>query len=88
MTTLFPAICCINGHLHYPIDVDRSLNEVAPVKIRKYRSDQNNNPPNTISLSGIASTSGRLYSEFVRLLFLQDHRGTDRFFTASGVQRV
>jgi hypothetical protein len=34
----------------------------------------------------IASTSDRLHSEFVRLLFLQDHRETDRFFTDSGVQ--
>ena len=34
----------------------------------------------------IASTSGRLHSEFVSLLFLQDHRETDRFFTDSGVQ--
>ena len=34
----------------------------------------------------IASTSGRLHSEFIRLLFLQDHRETDRFFAASGVQ--
>jgi hypothetical protein len=31
-------------------------------------------------------TSGRLHSEFVRLLFLQSHRETDRFFAASGVQ--
>jgi hypothetical protein len=34
----------------------------------------------------IASTSGRLHSEFVRLLFLQDHRETDRFLPVSGVQ--
>jgi hypothetical protein len=34
----------------------------------------------------VASTSGRLHSEFVRLLFLQAHRETDRFFAASGVQ--
>jgi hypothetical protein len=33
-----------------------------------------------------ASTSGRLHSEFVRLLFLQAHRETERFFAASGVQ--
>jgi hypothetical protein len=33
----------------------------------------------------IASTSGRLHSEFVRLLFLQAHRETDRFFAVSGV---
>jgi hypothetical protein len=29
----------INGHLQYPNDVDRSLNEAAADKIRKYRSD-------------------------------------------------
>ncbi len=34
----------------------------------------------------VASTSGRLRSEFVRLLFLQTHRETDRFLTVSGVQ--
>jgi hypothetical protein len=36
-------------------------------------------------MPAIPSTSGRLHSEFVRLLFLQDHRETDRFFAASGV---
>jgi hypothetical protein len=34
----------------------------------------------------IASTSGTLHSEFIRLLFLQTHRETDRFFAVSGVQ--
>ena len=37
-------------------------------------------------MSGIPGTNGRLHSEFIRLLFLQDHRETDRFFAASGVQ--
>jgi hypothetical protein len=37
-------------------------------------------------MTAISSTSGRLHSEFVRLLFLQDHRETDRFFASSGVQ--
>ena len=37
-------------------------------------------------MPAIASTSGRLHSELVRLLFLQGHRETDRFFTVSGVQ--
>ena len=37
-------------------------------------------------MPAIASTSGRLHSEFVRLLFLQAHRETVRFFAASGVQ--
>ena len=67
----------LNGNLHYPNDIDRSLNEVAGDKIRKYRTDYNNIE---------TTTSGRLHSEFVRLLFLQAHRETDRFFAASGVQ--
>jgi hypothetical protein len=37
-------------------------------------------------MPAIAGTSGRLHSEFVRLLFLQAHRETDRFFAASGLQ--
>jgi hypothetical protein len=44
--------------------------------------------PNNVFMPAIASTSGRLHSEFVRLLFLQVHRETDRFFAASGVQLV
>jgi hypothetical protein len=39
-------------------------------------------------MPSIASTSGRLRSEFIRLLFLQSHRETDCFFTASGVHLV
>jgi hypothetical protein len=71
----------------YPNDIDRSLNEAAADKIRKYRADYNNNPPHAISfMPAIASTSGRLHSDFVRLLFLQAHRETDRFFAASGIQ--
>jgi hypothetical protein len=37
-------------------------------------------------MPAIASTSGRLHGEFVRILFLQTHRETDQFFSASGVQ--
>ncbi len=60
----------LNGHLHYPNDVCRSLNEAATDKISKYSTDYNNNPPNATSfMPDIASTSGRLHSEFVRLLF-------------------
>ena len=77
----------LNGNLHYPNDIDRSLNKTVGDKIRKYRTDYNNNPPISVSfMSAIASTSGRLHSEFIRLLFLQTHRETDRFCTASGVQ--
>ena len=77
----------LNGHLRYPNNLDQSLNDAAADKIRKYRADYNNNPPSTVSfMTAIVSTSGRLHSEFVRLLFLQVHRETDRFFAASGVQ--
>ena len=49
----------INGHLHYPNDVDRSLNEAVADKIRQYRADYNNRTSNAISfMPAIASTSG------------------------------
>jgi hypothetical protein len=77
----------LNGHLKYPNNLDQSLNEAGNDKIRKYRADYNDRPPSTVSfIPTIASTSGRIHSEFVRLLFLQSHRETDRFFAASGVQ--
>jgi hypothetical protein len=77
----------LNGHLKYPNNLDQSLNDAAADKIRKYRADYNNRPPSVVSfIPAIASTSGRLHSEFVRLLFFQAHRETDRFFAASGVQ--
>ena len=77
----------INGHLHYPHDLDGPLNEAAADNIRQYRADYNNRPSNTVSfMPAIDSTSGRLQGEFVLLLFLQAHRETDRFFAASGVQ--
>ena len=77
----------LNGKLHYPNAIDMSLNEAAVDKIRKYRPDYNNNPPNAIAfMPAIAGTSVRLHSEFIRLLFLQVHRESDRFFAGSGVQ--
>ena len=77
----------INGHLHYPNDIDSFLNEDVVDKIRNYLSDCNNNPPSSVTfMSTIVSTSGRLHSEFVFLLFLQTHRETDLFFPDSGVQ--
>jgi hypothetical protein len=77
----------LNGHLRSPNNLEQSLNDTAADKIRKYRADYNNNPPSAVSfMYAIVGTSGRLHSEFVRLLFLQAHRETDRFFAASGVQ--
>ena len=37
-------------------------------------------------MPAIVSTSGRLHSEFVRILVLQAHGESDRFFAASRVQ--
>ena len=37
-------------------------------------------------MTAIVCTSGRLHCELIRLLFLQTHPETDRFFAASGVQ--
>jgi hypothetical protein len=77
----------LNGHLHYPNDIDKSLNEAVADKIRKHRADYNNNPPSAVSfMPAIASMSGRLHKEFIRLLFLQTHRETDHFFAVSRVQ--
>ncbi len=51
----------LNGHLHYPNDIDKSLNETATDKIRKYQTDYNNNLPSVVSfMSDISSTSGVL----------------------------
>ena len=77
----------LNGKLTYPNNIDELLNKAANDKIRKYRADYNNNPPNAVAfMPAIAGTTGRLHSEFIRLLLLQAHRETDLFFAASGVQ--
>ena len=79
----------LNGKLRHPNDIDKSLflTEADTDKIRKYREDYNNNTPNTVAfMPSIDGTTGRLQSEFIRLLFLQAHRETDRFCAGSGVQ--
>ncbi len=70
----------LNGKLHWPNDMDKSLNETATDKIRKYRADCNNNPNAISFMPATDSTSGRLHSEFIRILFLQTHRETDHFY--------
>ena len=76
----------LNGHLRYPNNLDQSLNDTSPEKIRRYRTDYSNNPSRGVGfMPAITSTSGRLHSEFIRILFLQAHRETDRFFATSGV---
>ncbi len=61
------------GHLRYPNNLDQSLNDTVPDKISKYRTDYNFNTPRGVGfIPFIASTSGRIHSEFIRILFLQD----------------
>jgi hypothetical protein len=44
----------LNGHLHYPNDINKSLNETVTDKIRKYRSDYNKTLPTTVvTVSGV-----------------------------------
>ena len=51
----------LNGQLRIHYSINKSLNEDAADKIRKYRADYNNDPPNAISfMPAIASTSCRL----------------------------
>ena len=83
----------INGHLHYPHDdlyVIVGVMKDWKLKLWELHTSytlDNNRPSNTISfMSVITSKSDRLHSDFVFLLFLQDHRETDRFFVVSGVQ--
>ena len=58
----------LNEKLHYPTDLDRTLNEVMTDKNLQYRVDHNNRPPKTILV--MISTAGHLHCEFVCLLFL------------------
>jgi hypothetical protein len=48
---------CVSSNL-FTLGYNKSLNEAAADKIRKYRADYNNNPPNVISfMPAMASTS-------------------------------
>jgi hypothetical protein len=62
----------INRSMKLPLTRSESIDLTTPVSVA--------------FMPAIASTSGRLHSEFVRLLFLQAHRETDRLFAAAGVQ--
>ncbi len=68
------------GHLHCPApaDIDEQLNEAAADKLRDYRADYSNCNSKSISfMPAVASTSGRLHCERVRILFVQTHMKND-----------
>jgi len=81
----------LNGHLNYLNDLDGSLNEAADNKIRQYRTDYIIVPLTldpVCLMSAIVSTSGSLHSEFVRLLFSEAHRETDRFRSTGSANQL
>jgi hypothetical protein len=46
----------LNGHLHYPNDIDKSLNEAATDKVRNFRYDYKNNPSRVASFMTVISS--------------------------------
>ena len=67
-----------NGHLTHPDSLDRPLEIAARAKITKHQAAYSNNN-STSFMPGVASTSGRLHCELLRLLFLQAHRETEEY---------
>ena len=55
-------------------DPDGALKEVARIKIRHYRTMYLNRPDPLAFIPLAVDTTGRLYDEFIRLLFLHAHR--------------
>jgi hypothetical protein len=55
---------------------DGALNKPARMKIRHYRQIYTDRPDPIVFLSIVVSTSGHVYEDFVRLLFLHVHRET------------
>ena len=62
-----------NGHLCYPDDINRPLREAAQKRVLKYQNAYANDH-NITCMPAIASTTGRLDAEFLRLLFWHAHR--------------
>ncbi len=55
-------------------DPDGAIKEVDRIKIRHYRNVYLNRPDPIAFVPSAAETTGRLYDEFIRLLFLHAHR--------------
>jgi len=69
-----------NGELLHPGKPDKDLDEKAARKITKYREHYRDHRRHLDFMPAIASTSGRIHCELLRLLFLHAHRETTRFF--------
>ena len=73
-----------NVLLSHPQDLDAPLRLAAQRKINSFRQQYADNQ-NISFLPAIVSTSTRMLSEFLRLLFLQVHWETEAHFTAAGM---
>ena len=72
----------IQPHHRSPIDIDKSLNDDTPEKIREYRDDYSNRPSNSISFRSVAdTTSGLLNCDLVCILFSNSHSETTTFWS-------
>jgi hypothetical protein len=69
-----------NGELLHPGQPDKGHDQKAATKIAKYREVYRDHRRQLDFLPAIASTSGRIHCELLRLLFLHAHRETTRFF--------
>jgi hypothetical protein len=57
-------------------DPDAVFKEVTRIKIRYYRNLYLNHPDPIVFIPLTVDTTGRMYDEFIRLLFLHTHRET------------
>ena len=55
-------------------DTDTALKDVTRIKIRHYRNLYLNHPDPIVFIPLAVDTTGRMYDEFIRLLFLHAHR--------------
>ena len=57
-------------------DPEGDIKEVSRIKIRYYRNVYLNHPDPIVFVPVATDTTGHLYDEFIRFLFLHDHRET------------
>jgi hypothetical protein len=55
---------------------DGALNKAARIKIRHYRQIYADGPDPVVFLPTVVNTSGRVYEDFTRMMFLHAHRET------------
>ena len=72
-----------NGQLCYPHDLNRTVWEAAQKKVKKYQGTYANDHGISF-LPAIASTTGRLDADFLRLLFWHAHRESEEFSRLTG----